>query len=145
MNHEDAELDDWLAPTQRQIDEERIREQYESDMEAQREKDNREPEQVTEEIETHTGCAYQGREFGARYLDSVCIEGYLWNADSGYRVEGGWAYTSGGDIPCPSCNFKQAVSQLADLLRVNSQSGCHQKWFINEARRRLRRHLEACR
>jgi len=52
------------------------------------------------------GCDYQGHEFGAVYPDSVCIDGYLWDADSGDADPNGdgWIYTSGGDIPCPKCN-----------------------------------------
>ncbi|WP_336982508.1 hypothetical protein [Acinetobacter modestus] len=38
--------------------------------------------------------------FGASYPDSQCIEGYLWDEDSG----DGEGLTSGGDIPCPFCN-----------------------------------------
>jgi hypothetical protein len=49
-------------------------------------------------------CDYIGNEFGASYPDSVCIDGYLWDADSGYPSDGGWVYTFGGDIPCPQCN-----------------------------------------
>jgi hypothetical protein len=44
-------------------------------------------------------CNYQGYEFGGGYLDSVCIDGYLWDADSG----DGDLLTFGGDLPCPSC------------------------------------------
>jgi hypothetical protein len=49
-------------------------------------------------------CDYQGYEFGAHYLDSVCIDGYLWDADSGDSDVGGWVHTNGGDLPCPQCN-----------------------------------------
>lgn len=45
-------------------------------------------------------CDYQGYEFGANYPDSVCIDGNLWDADSG---NGDGYLTSGGDIPCPKC------------------------------------------
>ena len=38
--------------------------------------------------------------FGATYQDSQCIDGYLWDLDSG----DGEYLTSGGDIPCPFCN-----------------------------------------
>lgn len=51
-----------------------------------------------------TVCDYQGHEFGATYPDSVCIDGYLWDADSGDAGEDGWIYTNGGEIPCPKCN-----------------------------------------
>ena len=27
-------------------------------------------------------CDYQGHEFGASYLDSICIDGFLWDADA---------------------------------------------------------------
>lgn len=49
-------------------------------------------------------CDYMGHEFGAPYPDSVCIEGYLWDADS-CEVPGGPLY-HGGEIPCPQCNHK---------------------------------------
>lgn len=48
-------------------------------------------------------CSYQGHEFGAHYLDSVCISGYLWDADSGDAD----CLTIGGEIPCPECNHKE--------------------------------------
>lgn len=46
------------------------------------------------------GCDYEGYEFGAHYLDSVCIDGYLWDAD---KFEDGHFYGE-GDLPCPQCN-----------------------------------------
>lgn len=58
------------------------------------------------------GCDYQGHEFGASYPDSVCLDGWLFDADSGYSIDGGWAYTSGGDIPCPKCNPKGKKPRL---------------------------------
>ena len=48
-------------------------------------------------------CDYQGYEFGASYPDSVCIDGFLWDADSGDACGEGWCYTNGGEIPCPQC------------------------------------------
>lgn len=54
----------------------------------------------------HIGCDYQGREFGAgSYPDSVCLGGYLWDADSGRDTADGLEFTSGGDLPCPQCNL----------------------------------------
>lgn len=38
--------------------------------------------------------------FGASYQDTLCIDGYLWDLDSG-DIE---HLTNGGDIPCPFCN-----------------------------------------
>ncbi len=48
------------------------------------------------------GCGYTGYEFGGGYLDSTCIDGYLWDLDSCDEPGGG--LRSGGDIPCPQCN-----------------------------------------
>lgn len=46
----------------------------------------------------------KGMSLGASYPDSVCIDGYLWDADSGDACDDGWCYTNGGEIPCPKCN-----------------------------------------
>ncbi|MFA0631003.1 hypothetical protein AB4589_25155 [Vibrio sp. 10N.222.49.A3] len=65
------------------------------------------------------GCDYQGSHFGARYDDACCIDGYLWDLDSGGTDElSGANYLDiGGDIPCPQCNAKQYVkSYLSDYL-----------------------------
>ncbi len=64
--------------------------------------------------EKKLGCDYQGSEFGAYYLDSVCIEGYLWDADSGDATVDGWNYTFGGDLPCPKCNHAAWREQWAE-------------------------------
>jgi hypothetical protein len=67
-----------------------------------------------ETVEMHGGCGYQGYEFGATYLDSVCLDGWLFDADSGYSIEDGWAYTHGGDIPCPNCNADERLPQFQE-------------------------------
>ncbi|WP_299073402.1 hypothetical protein [uncultured Paraglaciecola sp.] len=60
-------------------------------------------------------CDYQGYEFGAHYPDSVCIDGYLWDADSGGSDENGETYLdSGGVLPCPECNSKSYVRYMAE-------------------------------
>lgn len=65
--------------------------------------------------EEKLGCNYQGHEFGAHnYPDSVCIEGYLWDADSGEGTDDGWMYDSGGDMPCPKCNREKYDEYHAD-------------------------------
>lgn len=46
-------------------------------------------------------CGYQGKHFGAPYEDATCIDGHLWDLDSG---DGDGMLDSGGDIPCPACN-----------------------------------------
>ena len=53
------------------------------------------------------GCDYQGYEFGACYPDSVCIDGFLWDADSG---EPGESLEHGGEIPCPKCNHDEFLA-----------------------------------
>ena len=58
------------------------------------------------------GCDYMGREFGAHYLDSCCINGYLWDLDS-CEEPGGPLY-SGGDIPCPDCNKDEYIQYMSD-------------------------------
>ncbi len=59
-------------------------------------------------------CEYQGREFGAGYLDSVCIAGYLWDADSGDTPG---ELTHGGDIPCPRGNHAEWEDYYSDDTR----------------------------
>lgn len=51
-------------------------------------------------MSTALGCNYEAPTFGARYPDGTCIDGYMWDLDSG-DADG---LTSGGDIPCPWCN-----------------------------------------
>lgn len=61
------------------------------------------------------GCDYTGYEFGARYPDSTCIEGYLWDMDSGGCDESGNSYLdNGGDIPCPQCNMREHIEYYAE-------------------------------
>ncbi|MEZ8054341.1 hypothetical protein [Vibrio atlanticus] len=65
-------------------------------------------------------CDYQGYDFGARYLDSTCIDGYLWDLDSGGRDENGDSYLDNdGDMPCPACNPKSWVKYQADEYEVD--------------------------
>lgn len=50
-------------------------------------------------------CDYQGHEFGAElYPDSVCINGYLYDAD--YTDENNNVIITDDGIPCPKCNKK---------------------------------------
>lgn len=57
-------------------------------------------------------CDYQGCEFGAAYLDSVCIDGYLWDADSNEGDSN--VLTNGGYIPCPKCNHGEWIEIFRD-------------------------------
>lgn len=63
-------------------------------------------------------CDFMGQDFGADYPDSICIEGYLWDADSGDADPGGegWIYTAGGELPCPSCNEQEAARYAEKTL-----------------------------
>lgn len=65
-----------------------------------------------------TGCSYQGYEFGASYPDSLCIEGLLYDADSGAPASDGhgWNYDRGGEIPCPHCNHATWAESALDEL-----------------------------
>ena len=49
--------------------------------------------------------------FGASYEDGLCIEGYMWDADSGDGD--GFLYT-GGEIPCPKCNTAAYLEEQAE-------------------------------
>ena len=53
------------------------------------------------------GCEYQGYEFGAMYLDSVCVKGRLYDADN--CDDKGNLYRPTVDIPCPICHPRKAV------------------------------------
>ncbi len=68
-----------------------------------------------------SSCGYQGYEFGGGYLDSLCCDGFLWDADS--CDEPGGMLTSGGDIPCPQCN---TVAFLENARREAVEAGCGQ-------------------
>lgn len=66
-------------------------------------------------------CNYQGYEFGARYPDSVCIDGRLFDAD--YCDNNGNLYDRGDDVPCPMCRRGDAIKWHAD----NSFNGPHRE------------------
>jgi hypothetical protein len=57
-------------------------------------------------------CNYQGAHFGAHYPDAVCIDGFLWDADSGDSR----GLTEGGDEPCPSCNARARTRYFQDEI-----------------------------
>lgn len=86
-------------------------------------------------VELKDGCGYQGNEFGARYPDSVCLEGYLWDADSGDACEGGWMYTNGGDLPCPQCNHAEwRAYHLDDVIEGAWVSMSERAWPFRRPR-----------
>ena len=67
---------------------------------------------MSEDFKQELGCNYHGQVFGAEYPDACCIEGYLWDEDSGDAS----GLTHGGDIPCPNCNEQAAVRLKAEAL-----------------------------
>lgn len=72
------------------------------------------------------GCNYEAPTFGARYPDGTCIDGYMWDLDSGDSD----GLTSGGDVPCPWCNTTEFM-EYEDLR------------FVGNARqRRIARRIE---
>lgn len=67
-------------------------------------------------------CEYIGHDFGAYYPDSCCIDGFLWDMDSGYDTDDGWVYTHGGEEPCPQCNPVDIREIIQDHLQVNQMA-----------------------
>ena len=65
-------------------------------------------------ISETTVCNYQGYEFGARYPDSVCIEGRLFDADN--CDENGNLYDRDDDVPCPMCRREDAIKWHAGMM-----------------------------
>src|SRR5688572_11389905 len=66
-------------------------------------------------------CNYQGHEFGAHYVDSVCIDGYLWDADS-CDAEGN--LYGDGDLPCPACNLSSWREYHGECLSEDAWVAC---------------------
>ena len=56
------------------------------------------------------GCGYMGHEFGARYLDSQCFGGQLYDLDNG---DGGLLYEPGEYLPCPNCRMEEWLEREA--------------------------------
>lgn len=64
-------------------------------------------------------CEYMGREFGGRYPDSICIGGYLWDADSCDEPFG--SLSIGGEIPCPQCNAAEHKEYYSDSKEISDE------------------------
>lgn len=62
-------------------------------------------------------CGYCGHEFGAGYPDSICIKGYLWDADSD---DGEGGLTHGGEWPCPACNTAEMLTEALESAQDGS-------------------------
>jgi len=64
-------------------------------------------------------CDYIGYHFGAPYPDARCIDGYLWDEDSGCQDpedECIWLYDKGGEDPCPICNMSEYNQRIINSL-----------------------------
>lgn len=62
-------------------------------------------------------CGYQGYEFGAHYPDSICCDGYLWDADSGDEM----GMDNGGDMDVMAYKLAspQASTVTVKLTDIN--------------------------
>lgn len=67
--------------------------------------------------EQKTPCP-QFRFFGASYPDATCIDGLLWDLDSGSSPD---ILTSGGEYPCPFCDPQGAYESLAGFVDYTGQ------------------------
>lgn len=98
----------------------------------------------------YQGCGYQGYEFGARYLDSLCQGGWLQDMDSEYDSR------DGDYKPCPQCRQTEAMDYYRQQLQVSyrpGRSGLYDAWHLvmdirrnrglpTIALRQYRRHVE---
>jgi hypothetical protein len=84
-------------------------------------------------------CNYQGYEFGGGYLDSICIDGRLFDADNGEHTSEGFAYYEPSQhLPCPQCQQLAAMSNYADdwLEDLDTRWPRYSAWhFIMDIRR----------
>lgn len=74
--------------------------------------------------EASSGCDYQGHEFGAVYLDSVCIDGRLYDADN--CDDEGRLYEPLDYIACPMCKHSEWLSRFREDI-INDAWGDHEK------------------
>ena len=66
------------------------------------------------------GCGYQGYEYGAAYADSLCLGGWLFDADN--CAGAGSLYEPTEDIPCPMCHPRKAVDWWTERNRNSGAS-----------------------
>ncbi len=67
---------------------------------------------MSDKMQGGAACEYEGKDFGANYTDSCCIDGYLWDLDS--CDEPGGPLLAGGDLPCPKCNTLEYLEQAKE-------------------------------
>ena len=80
-------------------------------------------------------CSYQGYEFGATYLDSVCIDGRLFDADQCDDV--GNLFEPLDYIPCPACCAAEAVKYYIELWDDGDAENVEEKatHLVNDIRK----------
>lgn len=71
-------------------------------------------------------CDYVGREFGATYDDSLCIDGQLWDADK--CDDKGNLYEPFTYIPCPACNERWLEEMTCDEEVYDSMQEAMAVW-----------------
>lgn len=69
-------------------------------------------------------CDYQGHEFGAQYPDSVCIDGYLWDAD---KCDDEGNLYGEGEWPCPACNRAGWREYHGESVTEDAYVACHER------------------
>lgn len=62
-------------------------------------------------------CGYEAPHW-AHYPDARCIDGFLWDLDSG---DGDGFLTSGGDVPCPACNTVEYIRDTGNAPSGNAR------------------------
>lgn len=77
--------------------------------------------------ENTLGCNYEAPNFGARYPDGTCIDGFMWDLDS--CDEPGGPLYGGGDEPCPWCNTLEFIESRA----VHFSGSSHQRRIARRA------------
>jgi hypothetical protein len=77
-------------------------------------------------------CNYQGYEFGAgRYPDSVCIDGFLHDADR--CDDDGNVHLNDEAIPCPICDRQGAIDWWYGSWENSSEPGDDRPWDVINA------------
>lgn len=69
------------------------------------------------------GCGIEFPHFGASYPDAKCINGWLWDLDSGGPGEG---LSIGGDDPCPICNTEAWLERVMENEEFESREAALQ-------------------
>ena len=67
---------------------------------------------------SNLGCGIEFPHFGGNYPDAVCINGYLWDLDSGGPGE---ELTIGGDDPCPICNTEKWLENVMEMEEFETE------------------------